>query len=123
MAKNKEKLVYLCTHGPENAEKATLPFSMALGAVAMEMEAIVILQSDGVTLALRDVASHVFAAGMASFKEQMDLFIEDGGTLIACTACLVARKIDKSQLDTRIEIGSVARLEKEFSEATNVICY
>ena len=43
MSDKKTKLVYLCTHGPEDPEKATLPFSMALGAMATDMDTVVIL--------------------------------------------------------------------------------
>ena len=123
MEAKKEKLVYLCTHGPENPEKATLPVSMALGAMAMDMEAVVILQADGVLLAKKGVSSHVIPAGMTSFEEQFNFFLEDGGVVVACTACLSARKIGKEMLDERIELGSVARLAKECSEARNIVCY
>jgi uncharacterized protein involved in oxidation of intracellular sulfur len=123
MGEQKQKLVYLCTHGPEDPEKAILPFSMALGAMAMDFEAVVILQSGAVLLAMKCAADHVLAAGMSPLKEQLDIFLADGGKLIACTACLSARKIEKGMLDERIQVGSVASLAKEFSEATNVICY
>ena len=123
MSEEKAKLVYLCTHGPEDPEKATLPFSMALGAMAMDMDTVVILQAGAVLLVKEGVADHLFAAGIMPFKEQMDLYLDDGGTIIACTACLSARKIAKETIDSRVELGSVARLAKEFSEATNVICY
>ena len=106
MAERKEKLVYLCTQGPENPEMATLPFSMALGAIAMGCDATIILQSSAVLLAKKEISDHVFAAGISPFREQMDLFLTDGGRVIVCTACLSARKIDKNMLDERVEIGS-----------------
>jgi len=123
MKDEKGKLVYLCTQGPEEPEKATLPFSMALGALAMEYEAIIILQSNAVLLAREGVAEHVFAAGITPLKEQMDLFLSEGGQVVACTACLTARKIDERELIQKVEIGSVARFATECAEAANVICY
>ena len=69
MDKGKGKLVFLNTQGPGDPEKATLPFSMALGALAMEYDAVIILQSNGVLLARKGVAEHVFAAGITPLKE------------------------------------------------------
>ena len=123
MAEAKGKLLYLTTQGPEDPEKATLPFSMALGALAMEYEAIIILQSNAVHLARKGVAEHVFAAGITALKEQMDLFLAEGGKIVVCTACLNARKIEEDELDDKVEIGSVARFATESAEAANVICY
>ena len=123
MHEGKKRLVYLCTKGPEDPEKATLPFSMALGALAMEYEAIIILQSNAVLLARKGVAEHVFAAGITPLKEQMDLFLAEGGQVVVCTACLSARKIAEKELDEKIELGSVARFATECAEASNVICY
>lgn len=123
MERDKGKLVYLCTQGPENPEKATLPFSMALGALAMEYEATIILQSNAVFLAREGIAGHVLAAGITPLKEQMDLFLSEGGHLVVCTACLTARKIEEKELNKKVEIGSVARFATECAEAANVICY
>ena len=123
MADKKMKLVYLSTQGPGNPEKATLPFSMALGALAMEYEAVVILQSNGVLLARKGGTDHVFAAGITNLKEQMETFLNEGGTVVACAACVDARHIDESELESRVEIGSVARFATECAEAANVVCY
>jgi predicted peroxiredoxin len=123
MERGKGRLVYVCTQGPEDPEKATLPFSMALGALAMEYEAIIILQSNAVLLTRKGVAEHVFAAGITPLKEQMDLFLSEGGQVVVCTACLTARKIEEKELIEKVEIGSVARFATECAEAANVICY
>lgn len=123
MSEKKERLVFLAKHGPEHPEKATLPFAMALGAMASDMDAVVVLQSDGGMLALRGVAKHVLPQGMAPLLELLDLFVADGGKLLVCSACLTARKIGDGELIEGVEKASVARLAKEFSEATNVISY
>ena len=123
MEGKKQKLVYLCTKGPEDPEKATLPFSMALGALAMEYDAVVILQSTGVLLAVEEVVEHVFAAGITPLREQLELFLDEGGTVVACAACLAARQLEEDRLNKRVEVGSVARFATESAEAVNVICY
>jgi predicted peroxiredoxin len=75
------------------------------------------------TLARKGVAEHVFAAGITALKEQMDLFLAEGGKVVVCAACLTARKIEEEDLSDRVEIGSVARFAMECAEAANIICY
>ena len=123
MEKTEERLVFLTKHGPEHPEKATLPLAMATGAMATGIGAIVVLQSDAVTLARKGMAEHVFAPGITPFKELLDIFLEDGGTLLVCTACLEARQLTEDDLVEGCERASVARLAMEFSEATNVVSY
>ena len=123
MSEKKEKLVFLAKHGPENAELATIPFAMALGSMISEIDAVVILQSNGVLLSRQGIAEHVIAPGMTALKELIDLFVSDGGTVLACSSCLTSRKISTKELIDQVELGSVARVAKEFSEAANVICY
>ena len=123
MADKKERLVFLAKHGPENAELATIPFAMALGAMISEIDAVVVLQSNGVLLALRGAADHVFAPGMTGLPELVDLFVSDGGKVLVCSACITSRKIREADLIDQVELGSVSSVTKEFSEAANVITY
>lgn len=123
MTGHTEHLVYLCTHGPEDPEKATLPFAMALGAQATERGVTLILQAGAVLLAVKGEAEHVFARGMAPLKEQLDEYLGSGGKLLACSACLTARQVDGSSILDTVEVVSVTRLNNEFTAATNVICY
>ena len=123
MTGKKERLIYLCTHGTEDAEKATLPFAMALGAQATDLDVTVVLQAGAVLLAVKGEAEHVIARGMASLKEQMDEYLGNGGRIAACSACLTARKIGREDLLPDVEVVSVSWLNGEFSSATNVVCY
>ena len=50
-----DKVVIIATHGPEDPERATLPFVMATAAQVMENEAVIILQGNGVLLAGRNI--------------------------------------------------------------------
>lgn len=53
MTGKKEKLISHCIHGIEDAEKATLPFAMALGAQATDLDVTVVLQAGAVLLAVK----------------------------------------------------------------------
>ena len=53
MSDKKEKIVIIATHAEENPDKATIPFIMGSAALAMDVEATIILQVTGVYLALK----------------------------------------------------------------------
>lgn len=123
MSERKKRITYLCTHGPEDAEKATLPFAMAIGAQAMDMDVVVILQSAAVGIAVKGVAEHIFAGGMAPLKDQMDEYLGNGGEIVVCSACLTARKLESGHLLAEVKVVSVSWLNSEFSASNNVVCY
>jgi uncharacterized protein involved in oxidation of intracellular sulfur len=83
-----DKVVIIATHGPEDKERATLPFIMANSALVMESEAVVILQGTGVLLAQKGIYEHVFAGGLPPLKDQLETFLQLGGKLLVCTPCI-----------------------------------
>ena len=95
---DKEKITYIGTHGPENPEKASLPFVLANAALAMEVEAVVALQGPAVFLAKNGCLQHVHASGFSPLKELVENFLELGGRLLICVPCIEERKIDVSDL-------------------------
>lgn len=123
MPERKDKIVIIATHGPEDPERATLPFVMGNAARAMETEAVIVLQGVGVTLAKKGCYEHVFAAGLPSLKEQVDTFIESGGRVLVCTPCINERRIDANMLvENAVPVAS-ARVITEALEAAAVMNY
>ncbi|MFH1057650.1 MAG: DsrE family protein [Pseudomonadota bacterium] len=118
-----EKLVMIATHAEENPDKATLPFVMGNAALAMDIEATVVLQSTGIYLAYKGYAEHVHAAGFPSLKELMSLFLEAGGKLLVCSPCLQARKMAPEELIPESVVIAGATLINEVTSATNVVTY
>ena len=98
MSEQPEKIVYIATCAGEHPEKASLPFVLANAALAMDIEAVVILQGTGVYLAKKGYLDNVFAAGLPPLKELVMSFLELGGKLLVCVPCIKERKIDVSDL-------------------------
>ena len=98
MPEQPEKIVYIATCAGEHPEKASLPFVLANAALAMDIEAVVILQGTGVYLAKKGYLDNVFAAGLPPLKELVMSFLELGGKLLVCVPCIKERKIDVSDL-------------------------
>jgi uncharacterized protein involved in oxidation of intracellular sulfur len=117
------KLVFVLTHGPEDPERATIPFVMAVAAQASNAEATLIFQSNAVYLLRQGMIEHVPAGPFAPLPDLLKLFRENGGRLLACTPCLNARHLTADDLIEGTEIIAAGTAVAEFLTATNVICY
>ncbi len=118
-----DKVVIMATHGPEDKERATLPFVMATAAQVMECEAVVILQGTGVLLAQKGVYDHIFAGGLPPLKQLFDAFMEAGGKLLVCTPCVQERQLDAPMLVEGAQLIAGARVIQEVTTAKAVLNY
>ena len=124
MTEKKEKLILMCTHGPEDPERATIPFVMATAAQASDVEVVLGFQANGVMLIMDNVASHVFASGFPSLKELLDIYLENDGKLLVCGPCVKSRQIDpEKDFIEGATVVNAATFVKECAEATNVLVY
>ncbi len=119
----KQKILYIATHGPGDPERATLPFVLANAALTMGVEAVVALQGDAVWLGVKGTASHVFAGGLPPLGELMEGFLELGGRLLICSPCIQHRKMQPQMLLPQAEIVAAATLTKEILTAKAVLNY
>lgn len=118
-----EKLVIFGTHGPEDPERACLPFVIGNAALAMEVQVTIMLQAGGVFLAKEGCYEHVFAAGLPSLKDLIQGFIELGGTLLICMPCIQERNIKPEMLVKIAQPVKAGRAVMEILEASNVMTY
>ncbi len=119
-----EKLILMCTHGPEDPERATIPFVMATAAQASDVETLIGFQASGVMLVRNGCAEHVFAAGFPPLKDLMDAFVEAGGKMYVCGPCVQSRKLDPAKdFVAGAQVVNAATFVKEVTEATNVLVY
>ncbi len=124
MTEKKEKLILMCTHGPEDPERATIPFVMATTAQASDVDVVLGFQVNGVMLIMKGIAEHVAAAGFPPLKELLDIYLENGGKLLVCGPCVKSRQIEPEKEFIRGAIVvNAATFVKECSEATNVMVY
>lgn len=123
MENKAEKIVIFAKHGGENPDKATLPFVLGNGALAMDVKVTMILQTAGVTLATKGVYEHIFAEGFDPLQKLVDSFVELGGTILVCIPCMEQRKIKPEMLIQGARPAKVARVVQELLEATSVVSY
>ena len=78
----KEKLVFVATHAEEEPELASFPFLLANAAQSMDVEAVVVLQSNGVWMAQKGYAEKISVPGFTPVKELMDSYVANGGKFL-----------------------------------------
>ena len=119
-----EKLLFMITHGPEHSEHVTIPFVMAVAAIASDVEAVIGLQADGVELAVKGRADAIAAEGFPPLAKLMNDYRELGGKLLVCGPCAKSRHIDTvTQLVENAEVVAAARFVAELTSATNALTY
>ena len=124
MSEKQEKIMYLCTHASDNAEKAHLPFVMANAALAMDIQATVVLQGEGVYLAQKGYIDHmVSGGGFPPIKELLKSFLEQGGQLLVCVPCIQSRHIEESDLIEGSKTTAAGNLNILATEANAVFVY
>lgn len=123
MADHNEKLVIISTIGPENPEKATLPFVLATASQSMDIEVVVILQSASVLIAKTGEAEQINAKGFVPLKSLLDTFLELGGTLMLCTPCVKERNILPEELISGAQLIAAGTVATEVMSAKSVVTY
>jgi predicted peroxiredoxin len=114
----------LVLHGPDDPEVATIPFVLAVAAMASDVEVVVGLQGRGVELAVKGWADSVQARGFPPLAKLLDDYRELGGRLLLCSPCINGRDIDAStQLVENAEIVAAGRFVAEITSATNALTY
>jgi predicted peroxiredoxin len=118
-----EKLVFMVTRGPGEAELATIPFVMAAAALASDVAVAMGFQGDGVELLKAGVAETVAAEGFPPLAKLLADDRELGGTLLVCSPCLKSRGITADDLVAGAELVAAGRFIVEITSATNALVY
>ncbi len=121
---SKENIVYVLTKGAENPEIVLLSFMHAVGALAMDVDAKLVLMATAVNLAYKGVARHVKYEGLKPLDELLKNFLELGGKLYLCTPCFKGRCYDeKNDLIEQAEPIAAAFYTQMLLNASAVVSY
>ena len=103
-------ILFQCTHGADDAERATLPFVAANVAAGAGQQAIVVGAGDAVWLGTRGGADGVCATGLPPLASLVDEFVANGGAIWLCGACTKPRGIAEAHLAAGACIVGAARI-------------
>ena len=124
MSENEEKTLYIGTCAGEDPEKASMPFVMANAALAMDIQATIVLQGHCVFLSQKGYAENVLpGGGFTPIKKLLDEFLELGGKLRVCVPCIKERNIPESDLVEGAETTAAGAVNVAAIEADAVFVY
>uniref|UniRef100_UPI003568ED75 DsrE family protein n=1 Tax=Desulfosarcina sp. TaxID=2027861 RepID=UPI003568ED75 len=121
MTEKQEKILYVCTCGKDRSETAHMPFVLANAALAMDIQATIVLNGDGVTIAEKNYADTMPpGGGFPPMKDLLASFMELGGKMWVCGPCIKTRGIDESELIDGAAITAAGAVNVEALEADAV---
>ncbi len=118
---DKKKLLIIATHGPDDPERATLPFAMGAAAQASNIEVKIGLQADAVMLAKKNCLPHVFAPNFPPLADLVEMFIQAGGQILLCSPCVNSRKIDAGEFIEGTKIVNAPTFVNESMNAKTLV--
>jgi predicted peroxiredoxin len=119
----KEKFVIIATHAADDPERATIPFVLSNAAMASDLSVTVVLQAEGVRIAVNDEARKINADSFPPLQNLMNDFFGLGGVLMVCIPCLKARKIQESQVIAGTRLVAAGAIVAEVASANKTLTY
>ncbi len=117
------KLIFNCTWGREDPERATLPFVAANIAATAGQEAIVLCTIEAVRLGTRGGTDGVEAAGLPKLCDLFNQFVANSGKVWLCGACTKPRSITEEQLTDGVSIVGAAKVVEEVVAGARTVAF
>lgn len=118
-----EKLIFNCTWGRDEPERATLPFVAANIAAIAGQEAIVLCTIEAVHLGTRGGTEGVEAPGLPRLCDLLDEFVAHSGKVWLCGACTKPRGITEEHLADGVGIVGAARVVEEVVAGARTVAF
>jgi predicted peroxiredoxin len=118
-----QKLIFNCTWGRGEPERATLPFVAANIAATAGQEAIVLCTIEAVRLGCKGGNDGVEANGLPKLCDLMSEFVANQGKVWLCGACTKPRGITEDQLATGVSIVGAARVVEEVVAGARTVAF
>jgi predicted peroxiredoxin len=103
-----DKYLINCTYGSDNPEKATIAFILAFTS-SKTNETAVFATAGALDLFLEKSPPTLQANGYEPIKGLIDGFIENGGSIWICPACIKAKGLSQDDLIAGVEIAGAPR--------------
>lgn len=105
--------MFMCTHGKEDAERATLPFVAANVAATAGLEPIVVCTVEAAWLGTKNGAAGIEAKGLPPLAKLYTDYVAAGGKVWLCGACTKPRGIQDEHLAPGATIVGAAKIIEE----------
>jgi predicted peroxiredoxin len=118
-----DRLIFICSHGKDDPERAILAFIAANTAAMASKQSTVLCTIDGVWIGTKDGTDGFDLEGFPPLAELYADFIANGGEVWLCGACTRPRKISDEMLAEGARIVGVAMVIEEVSLGAKTITY
>lgn len=118
-----DKLIFNCTHGKEDAERATLPFVAANIAATVGQESIVLCTIEAVWLGTEGGSDGIAQPGLPVLGDLYREFVDNGGKVWLCGACTKPRGITEEQLVKGATIVGAAKVVEEVIAGAKTVAF
>ena len=118
-----DKLIFNCTHGKEDPERATLPFVAANIAATAGQDAVALCTIEAVWLGTEGGTDGIAQPGLPILSDLYQEFVENGGTVWLCGACTKPRGIGEEQLRKGSVIVGAAKVVEEVVAGARAVAF
>lgn len=116
-------MIFNCTHGKEDPERATLPFLAANIAATAGRKVAVVCTIDAAWLGTAGGTDGVHAEGLPPLAQIFGELVESGGEVWLCNACTKPRGITEEHLVPGASIVGAARVVEELANGAKAMSF
>jgi uncharacterized protein len=118
-----DRLIFICSHGRDDPERAIVAFMAANTAAMSGQESAVLCTIEGVWLGTRGGTDGLDLEGFAPLSELVADFVANGGEIWLCGVCTRPREIGEAMLIEGAKIVGAARVIEEVVQGAKTITY
>ena len=118
-----ERLMFNCTYGKEDPERATLPFVAANVAATVGHEAVVVYTIDAVWLGTEGGSDGIESSGLPKLSALFAELVANGGEVWLCGACTNPRGITEDHLAEGARIVGAAKIVEDIVNGAKAVAF
>ena len=118
-----ETLIFNCTHGKEEPERAILPFVAGNVAASSGQRAVVLCTIDAVWLGTEGGTEGVQEEGFPVLQDLYGEFIGNGGEVWLCASCTKPRGITEDQLAKGASVVGAAVVVEQVVQGAKTVAF
>jgi len=116
-------LLFNCTYGKDDPERATLPFVAANIAASAGQQAVVLCTVEAVRLGTEGGTDGVASPGLPVLKDLYAEFVGNGGEVWLCGSCTKPRNITEDQVTKGAKIVGAAKVIEEVINGARAVAF
>jgi uncharacterized protein len=118
-----EKLIFNCTYGKDDPERATLPFVAANIAATAGQDAVVLCTIEAAWLGTERGTEGIAQHGLPVLSDLYAEFVDNGGQVWLCGSCTKPRGITEEQLAKGATIVGAAKVVEEIVAGAKTVAF